>query len=74
MSLLDVKDLTIRYGQKIAVDYVSWSLGPGFHALLGPNGAGKRHSSSVGAMPHVNHTAEHYLNWRNRNDWPPPHP
>ena len=41
MSLLEVKDLTIRYGKKVAVDHFSWSLGPGFHALLGPNGAGK---------------------------------
>ncbi|MDO4412549.1 ATP-binding cassette domain-containing protein [Cutibacterium sp.] len=41
MSLLEIKDLTIRYGKKLAVDHVSWSIGPGFHALLGPNGAGK---------------------------------
>ncbi len=38
---LTVTDVSVRYRRRVAVDHVSWSLGPGFHALLGPNGAGK---------------------------------
>lgn len=41
MPHLTVSHLTVSYGRTCAVDDVSWSLGPGFHALLGPNGAGK---------------------------------
>src|SRR4051794_16715313 len=39
--LLSVKNLTRRYGQRKAVDDVSFDLGPGITGLLGPNGAGK---------------------------------
>ncbi|WP_435258697.1 ABC transporter ATP-binding protein [Thioclava sp. FR2] len=38
---LTVEHLSHRYGAKMALDDVSFSLGPGFTALLGPNGAGK---------------------------------
>lgn len=38
---LKVTDLSYSYGSKLALDGVSFSLGPGFTALLGPNGAGK---------------------------------
>lgn len=39
---LTVRDLTFRYGQRVALDQVSLEVQPGsFTALLGPNGAGK---------------------------------
>jgi ABC-2 type transport system ATP-binding protein len=39
---LTVKGLSYRYGDRVALDDVSLSVGPGtFCALLGPNGAGK---------------------------------
>ncbi len=39
---LEVKDLSYRYGKKIALDNVSFSISPGeCTMLLGPNGAGK---------------------------------
>ncbi|MGQ0467939.1 MAG: ABC transporter ATP-binding protein [Sporichthyaceae bacterium] len=39
--LLTVSNLTRRYGSRVAVNNVSFSLGPGITGLLGPNGAGK---------------------------------
>lgn len=36
-----VTGLSFRYGAKLALDQVSFSVAPGFTALLGPNGAGK---------------------------------
>lgn len=42
MAPLDVQNLSYRYGEKTALDDVSFTLQEGrFHALLGPNGAGK---------------------------------
>ena len=38
---LTVEHLSHRYGTKLVLDDVSFSLTPGFTALLGPNGAGK---------------------------------
>ncbi len=39
---IEVDDLVIRYGPRVAVDHVSFSVAPGtVTALLGPNGAGK---------------------------------
>jgi ABC-2 type transport system ATP-binding protein len=40
-TLLSVKNLTRRYGQRKAVNDVTFDLGPGITGLLGPNGAGK---------------------------------
>ncbi|MGH3441588.1 MAG: ABC transporter ATP-binding protein [Nitriliruptorales bacterium] len=42
MSVLEVRDLVVRYGDVTAVDQVSLSVGPGrVVAILGRNGAGK---------------------------------
>ena len=42
MSLLDVKNLTVRYGEKTIVDDASFSLEEGgWLMIVGPNGAGK---------------------------------
>lgn len=42
MSLISVEGLTVRYGKRLALDNVSFSVAPGsVYALLGPNGAGK---------------------------------
>jgi sulfate-transporting ATPase len=39
---LSVKDLTVRYGGVVAVDDISFTVGPGeVVAVIGPNGAGK---------------------------------
>jgi ABC-2 type transport system ATP-binding protein len=41
-NILEIKDVTKRYGNKIAVDHVSLSVPEGcIFGLLGPNGAGK---------------------------------
>ncbi len=40
--MLGVHDVSFRYGEKLALDHVSFEIEPGrFCALLGPNGAGK---------------------------------
>jgi ABC-2 type transport system ATP-binding protein len=39
--LVEARELSVRYAQRVAVDRVSFTLGPGCTALLGPNGAGK---------------------------------
>lgn len=39
--MIEIKNITKRYGKKIAVDNISLELGEGIYGLLGPNGAGK---------------------------------
>ena len=40
--MLEVKNLTKQYGEKVVVDNLSFSINePGVYALLGTNGAGK---------------------------------
>ena len=47
--MLEAKEITVRYGEKTAVDHVSFSLAPGqWLMLVGPNGAGK--STLVNAL------------------------
>ncbi len=42
MSLLEIENLTVHYGKRVAVDDLKLSLQPGeIVAMLGPNGAGK---------------------------------
>jgi len=42
MSVIDVRDVTVRYGRNVAVDHVSFNVEQGsVYALLGRNGAGK---------------------------------
>lgn len=39
--MLEIRDITMRYGEKKALDHVSMTLTEGVYGLLGPNGAGK---------------------------------
>ena len=42
MSLLEVRDLSVRFGQNLAVDHVSFAIEKGeTHALVGESGSGK---------------------------------
>jgi len=51
--MLEIKDLTIRYGNFLAVSHVSLTIQKGnIIALIGPNGAGK--SSIVRAIGGLN--------------------
>jgi ABC transport system ATP-binding/permease protein len=41
-TVLDAQDLTVRAGERVLLDHVTWQLGPGDRiGVLGPNGAGK---------------------------------
>ncbi|WP_066837493.1 ATP-binding cassette domain-containing protein [Rufibacter ruber] len=41
-TLVELKEVTVRYGEKTVLDQVNWHVRPGEHwALLGHNGAGK---------------------------------
>ena len=48
MSAVEVHELTVRYGDLVAVDAVSFTAEPGqITAVLGPNGAGKTSTIEV---------------------------
>jgi ABC-type multidrug transport system ATPase subunit len=40
-ATLEVRDVSVWYGPKVALSELSCSFGPGVTGLLGPNGAGK---------------------------------
>jgi ABC-type Na+ transport system ATPase subunit NatA len=57
--MIEVENLTKRYGDKVAVDDLTFSVQPGIvTGFLGPNGVGNpvadlRRSSALGSDPHV---------------------
>ena len=61
-AALDVRDLTVRYGQRVAVEAVTTHLDPGeVVALVGPNGAGKSSlmRAIMGLIPCAGEVAVH---------------
>jgi branched-chain amino acid transport system ATP-binding protein len=64
--MLEIKDLTIRYGNFLAVNGVSLKIGQGqITALIGPNGAGK--SSIVRAIGGLNSFESGQVSFLNEN-------
>ncbi len=60
--LLEVKDLTVRYGAVVALKNVSFCVGEGeIVAMIGPNGAGKSTALKAvsGALEETNGTIQH---------------
>ena len=42
MPLLEARDIHVRFGQRVVLEDISFSVEPGeFHGIMGPNGAGK---------------------------------
>jgi manganese/zinc/iron transport system ATP- binding protein len=52
---LDIRHLTVAYGERPAVWDVTWSAAPGLTAIVGPNGAGKSTllKAALGLVPAV---------------------
>ena len=53
---LEIRDLAVRYGARVAVQPTSFALAPGqLVALVGPNGAGKSSllKALAGLLPHA---------------------
>ena len=65
MPMLEVRDLTVRFGERTVVDRVSFSLEEGrWLMLIGPNGAGK--STIVNAVAQsVSYTGEVFFRGEN---------
>ncbi len=63
--MLELQDVTVRYGAVLAVDGVSMTVGDGqVVALLGANGAGK--SSTLRAISGLVPTAEGEIRWKDK--------
>ena len=71
MSMLEVRDLTVRFGERTVVDRVSFSLEEGrWLMLIGPNGAGK--STIVNAVAQsVSYTGEVFFRGENVRRYKP---
>jgi iron complex transport system ATP-binding protein len=57
---LEIRDLAVRYGARVAVQSTSFALAPGqLVALVGPNGAGKSSllKAIAGLLPHAGRTS-----------------
>ena len=51
-TVLDAEELTVKAGERVLLDHVTWQLGPGDRiGVLGPNGAGKTSLLRVLAGP-----------------------
>ena len=75
--MIEVRDLTKRFGNKVAVDHLSFSVQPGrVTGFLGPNGAGKSttmrlilgldHPTGGSAWPQRSSVTRRCCCWTNR--------
>lgn len=66
--MLELKEVTKRYGDQVALDHVSFVLENGIYGLLGPNGAGKSTLMNIitGVLPCEEGTV--YWNGKNIKD------
>ncbi len=64
-SLLELSDVSVRYGAVVALDHVSAHIRPGeIVALMGPNGAGK--STILKAVMGMANTSSGHIRWQDK--------